>query len=82
MIAKKNNQFIILFDAQIGYGKSYVPKMLAEEADSTKGFKFVWITDGKGWYSAKRNLKETFDILPTLYNINDLKNGALDKLLS
>lgn len=57
-------------------------KMLAEEADSTKGFTFVWITDGKGWYSAKRNLKETFDILPTLYNINDLKNGALDKLLS
>lgn len=55
-------------------------KMLAEEADETGGFKFVWITDGKGWNSAKRNLKETFDVLPTLYNINDLRNGALDKL--
>lgn len=55
-------------------------KMIAEEAKEIPGFKFVWITDGKGWCSAKHNLKETFDVLKTLYNINDMKNGALKRL--
>lgn len=55
-------------------------KMIAEEAKEIPGFKFVWITDGKGWCSAKHNLKETFNILETLYNINDMKNGALKRL--
>ena len=35
----------------------------------TKGlpyFEFVWFTDGKGWNTAKRNLKETFDVLENL----------------
>lgn len=31
---KKNGQFIILFDAPIGYGKSYVSKMLSEQMDN------------------------------------------------
>lgn len=55
-------------------------KMIAEESKDISGFKFVWITDGNGWESAKRNLKETFDILDDLYNINDMKNGALKEL--
>lgn len=55
-------------------------KMIAEEAKEIPGFKFVWITDGKGWCSAKHNLKETFNVLETLYNINDMKNGALKRL--
>ena len=32
------------------------------------------------WNTAKRNLKETFDILDTIYNINDIENGELKKL--
>ena len=32
-------------------------KMIAEEAKEIPGFKFVWITDGNGWCSAKHNLK-------------------------
>lgn len=55
-------------------------KMIAEEAKEIPGFKFVWITDGKGWCSAKHNLKETFDVLENIYNINDMKNGALKRL--
>ena len=50
-------------------------KMIAEESAAIKNFTFVWITDGEGWKKAKRNLKETFLILPTLYNIHDLENG-------
>ena len=44
-------------------------KMIAEESKAIQGFKFVWITDGGGWKSARRNLEETFNVLPTLYNI-------------
>lgn len=55
-------------------------KMIAEESKQIKNFEFVWITDGKGWKSARRNLKETFLILPTLYNINDLENGIFEEI--
>ncbi len=52
-------------------------KALAIESDSIEGFDFVWFTDGKGWISAKHNLEETFDIMPHIYNINDLENGII-----
>ena len=55
-------------------------KMLAIETNKIDGFEFVWITDGKGWNSAKRNLEETFDVLEHIYNINDLEKGILNKI--
>ena len=55
--------------------------MLAQEASVIPGFKFVWITDGKGWNSARRNLEETFDVLEEIYNINDLESGILAKII-
>ena len=57
-------------------------KMIATEAKTIPGFRFVWITDGGGWKSAKRNLEETFRVLDTLYNIADMENGVLRKLFS
>ena len=55
-------------------------KTLALESMGIKGFKFVWFTDGIGWISARNNLKETFDVLETIYNISDLENNILNKL--
>lgn len=55
-------------------------KMIAEECKNIESFKFVWFTDGQGWLSAKRNLEETFDVLDTMYNINDVKNGVMKEL--
>lgn len=55
-------------------------KMIAKEAKNIKKVKFVWITDGSGWNNAKRNLKETFDVLDTMYNIKDMENGELTVL--
>nr|CDL65666.1 unnamed protein product [uncultured bacterium] len=53
-------------------------KELAQETLFINGFSFVWITDGsEGWTKTKRNLRETFDILEHIYNINDLKQGIL-----
>lgn len=56
-------------------------KTLALEADTIDGFTFVWFTDGKGWTSARHNLEETFDVMEHIYNINDLENGIINKVM-
>ena len=55
-------------------------KMLAEEAKKVNGVTFIWFTDGIGWKSARKNLEETFNVLDTMYNINDLEKGILKQL--
>ncbi len=55
-------------------------KMLALEAANISGFKFVWFTDGAGWRTAKRNLKETFNVLPDIYNIKELEDGIINRI--
>lgn len=55
-------------------------KMIAEEARTIENVKFVWITDGGGWKSARRNLEETFNTMDTLYNITDMEQGILREL--
>lgn len=56
-------------------------KMLARELRDMDNVTFVWITDGYGWKSARRNLNETFNELETLFNINDLDNGVFENLI-
>lgn len=55
-------------------------KMLAQESKKVNGVTFIWFTDGTGWNNARKNLEETFNELETMYNIDDLENGILDKL--
>ena len=57
-------------------------KNLAIESKQVEGFTFVWFTDGIGWNTAKHNLEETFDVLDTIYNLKDLDEGDLEKLLN
>lgn len=56
-------------------------KMIAEESKGIKGFAFVWVTDGKGWISAKNNLEETFDVLDNIFNLKELEQGKLKEIL-
>ena len=56
-------------------------KNLAIESKQVEGFTFVWFTDGVGWNTAKHNLEETFDVLETIYNLKELDNGVINKLL-
>lgn len=74
------NEFNNYFEPFIGGGsklnetaRSY--KTLALEAKDIPNFTFVWFTDGTGWNSAKHNLEETFDVLDTIYNLNDLEKS-------
>ena len=55
-------------------------KTIATEIKNIKGVKFVWFTDGQGWYSAIRNLEETFDIMEDIYSIEDMQNGIMKNL--
>ena len=57
-------------------------KMIAEEARDVIGVEFVWVTDGGGWRSARRNLEETFNTMQHLYNIDDMENGVFLSLFS
>ena len=57
-------------------------KNIALEAKSIAGFEFVWLTDGRGWTSARNNLEETFDVLEHLYSIDDLENGVMGRVFN
>lgn len=56
-------------------------KTLTLESKGITGFQFAWFTDGVGWNTAKHNLEETFDVLDDLYNLKDLENGIIKKLI-
>lgn len=55
-------------------------KTLALESNIIDEITFVWFTDGKGWNSAKNNLKETFDVMEHIYNIKDLENNIISEV--
>jgi len=44
------------------------------------GCKFVWVTDGAGWRPTHKPLKEAFDHLDYLWNLNWLNRGYLSEL--
>lgn len=48
---------------------------IAPKINSVEGFEFVWITDGIGWKSAKKNkLQEAYGIIPSVYNLSSVQD--------
>lgn len=47
---------------------------IAPKINSVLGFEFIWITDGKGWKSAKNKLQEAFSIIPGVYNLTSIQD--------
>ena len=45
---------------------------LSAAIKNVDGFEFVWITDGKGWNSAKSKLEEAYYEIPRVYNFTTL----------
>lgn len=45
---------------------------LSPKINAVDGFKFVWITDGIGWKSAKNKLEEAFYTIPSIYNLKNI----------
>ena len=85
-VIKTNNQIHVIetnFYATQGSklnetARSY--ELIANKVKQIDGLTFIWITDGIGWNNAKLPLNETFNVLDTLYSINDLDNGVLERL--
>ena len=47
---------------------------LAPKINTVKGFEFLWVTDGKGWESAKNKLQEAYYTIPSVYNLTTLRD--------
>jgi type-2 restriction enzyme mboI len=47
---------------------------IAPKINKYPNYEFVWITDGKGWLSAKNKLEEAYSIIPSIYNLTNIKN--------
>lgn len=43
---------------------------------------FIWITDGKGWLTAKSPLRETFDMTDYIMNIYMIEQGLLEYIIT
>jgi len=56
-------------------------EQLADQINKLKHFRFIWITDGKGWISAKNNLHESYYHQEILLTLKDLENENLMKML-
>ena len=46
-----------------------------------QGIKFIWITDGNGWISTHRPLREYFNSADFLLNLNMLQNGYMKEII-
>ncbi len=55
-------------------------KLMAQEVEGIPNVTFIWFTDGKGWKKSRKNLRVTFDTLETMYNIQDLEDGIIEKI--
>ena len=47
-----------------------------------QGIEFIWVTDGAGWRSTLKPLREYFDSAKYLLNLEMLKNGVLKEILT
>lgn len=45
------------------------------------GFQFCWITDGLGWNTAKKPLRDAFDNMRYIFNLDMIEKGALEYLI-
>lgn len=55
---------------------------LAQDLKNTQNISFIWITDGKGWLSTKKNLLEAYNEIQHLYTIYDLEQKTLNKIIN
>lgn len=44
-------------------------------------YKFIWVTDGVGWKTTSKPLRETFDHNDYLFSLSMLENGILNSIL-
>lgn len=84
-IKTNNNLYLI----EVNYYSSGGSKLKATAGEykelsdfiKVQGYEFIWITDGKGWNTAKAPLKETFEHDDYIFNLNMVKDGVLEEVI-
>ena len=84
-VIKTKNELII-FETNFYGGNGSKLKSTAGEYrnlfDVLNGkFKFIWVTDGKGWLTTSKPLRETFDHNDYIFNLAMLEQNVLDSLI-
>lgn len=86
VVKSKNKIFIIETNVYQGGGSklasicdTYIQRN--EIFTQLKNVKYIWITDGKGWFDEKDDLRDAFSKIPHLYNLTDLEHSQLKKIL-
>lgn len=85
--AIKTNQNLYLIEVNYYSGGGSKLKATAGEykdlSDLLKGqgYEFIWLTDGKGWNTAKAPLKETFEHNDYILNLSMIKDGILEEIV-
>ena len=94
--AGKNIDFVIykkstgtLYFIECNFYNSNGSKLKSTASEYTKmselwkaqGIEFIWVTDGKGWLSSIKALRDYFDYGNYLLNIDMLQNGYLEKIV-
>lgn len=79
VIEAKNCTYLIEVNFYSGGGSKLneVARSYSEigpKINACTGYQFVWITDGKGWESAKNKIEEAFKIIPRIYNLTTIKS--------
>lgn len=69
-----------------GGGGSKLKSTAGEYADiyhqwTRDGHQFIWVTDGLGWKSTQRPLRDTFDNIDYIINLDMIQKGVLEELL-
>jgi type II restriction enzyme len=54
---------------------------IAPKINRYDNYEFIWITDGKGWFSAKNKLEEAYNTIPGMYNLSTL-NLFIERLIT
>ncbi|HBF7094796.1 TPA: type II restriction endonuclease [Clostridioides difficile] len=85
--AINNNGKLLLAEVNYYSGGGSKLKTVANEftkldkSIESGGFQFCWITDGLGWNTAKKPLRDAFDNMRYIFNLDMIEKGALEYLI-
>ena len=55
--------------------------MYSKELLNSENINFVWISDGKGWDTAKNPLLKAFNVIPNIFNLTMVQDGFLKAIV-
>ncbi|MDO5040111.1 DpnII family type II restriction endonuclease [Clostridium sp.] len=85
--AINNNGKLLLAEVNYYNGGGSKLKTVANEFTKldkymkANGFEFCWITDGLGWNTSKKPLRDAFDNMRHIFNLDMVEKGALEYLI-